>query len=88
MGYDAFFRFYSKKDLQLVSQDIRSIIDEGYSILVESSRTRSELRESVVERAIEAENQLDGSLASLSNERRSSDTPASPCSRGLCISGV
>ena len=52
MGYDAFFRFYSKKDLQLVSQDIRSIIDAGYSILVESSRIRSELRESVVERAI------------------------------------
>lgn len=53
MGYDAFFRFYSKDDFLLVSQDIRSIIEDGYNILVESSRTISALRESVVERAID-----------------------------------
>ena len=53
MEYDAFFRFYSKDDFLLVSQDIRSIIEDGYSILVESSRTISALRESVVERAID-----------------------------------
>lgn len=52
MEYDAFFRFYSKDDLQLVSQDIQSIIYDGYSILVESSKTKSALRESVVEQAI------------------------------------
>lgn len=53
MGYDTFFRFYSKDDFLLVSQDILSIIEDGYSILVESSRTISALRESVVERAID-----------------------------------
>lgn len=52
MEYDAFFRFYSKDDLQLVSQYVRQIINDGYSILIESSKTKSELVESVVERAI------------------------------------
>lgn len=52
MKYDAFFRFYSKDDLQLVSQYVRQIINDGYSILIESSKTKSELVESVVERAI------------------------------------
>lgn len=52
MEYDAFFRFYSKDDLQLVSQYVRQIINDSYSILIESSKTKSELVESVVERAI------------------------------------
>lgn len=52
MRYDAFFRFYSKDDLLLVSQDIRPIIDDGYSILIESSKTKSELIEAIVEEAI------------------------------------
>ena len=52
MGYDAFFRFYSKDDLQLVSQYVQQIINDGYSVLIESSKTKSELVESVVERAI------------------------------------
>ena len=52
MGYDAFFRFYSKDDFQLVSQDIRQIINDGFSILIESYKAKSDLVESVVERAI------------------------------------
>jgi len=52
MGYDAFLRFYSRDDLQLVSQYVWQIINDGYSILIESSKTNSGLVESVVERAI------------------------------------
>lgn len=54
MGFTALFRFYSKVDVLLVNQYIWPIIDNGYCVLIESYKSKSNLVESIIEKDIES----------------------------------